>query len=108
MTTSLARQASRWLTTRRLRVHGLLLAVSLWSVYVWDVATPGLRDRNGLLKGTDFLHFYTIGYIARVGHGSDLYEMNAQAALAHKLVPESAGIFYLPLYGPQEIGRAHV
>jgi len=87
MTTSLPRQASRWLTTRRVRVHGLLIAVSLWSVYVWDVATPGLRDRNGLLKGTDFLHFYTVGYIARVGHGSDLYEMNAQAALAHKLVP---------------------
>jgi len=101
MTTSLARQASRWLTTRRLRVHGLLLAVSLWSVYVWDVTAPGLRDRNGLLKGTDFLYFYTIGYIARVGHGSDLYDMNTQAALAHKLVPESAGIFYLPLYGPQ-------
>jgi len=101
MTASLARQASRWLTTRRVRVHGLLVAVCLWSVYVWDIATPGLRDHNGLLKGTDFLYFYIIGYIARVGHGSDLYDMNAQAALAHKLVPESAGIFYLPLYGPQ-------
>src|SRR6266705_6704296 len=101
MTTSLARQASRWLTTRRVRVHGLLIAVSLWSVYVWDVATPGLRDRNGLLKGTDFLHFYTLGSLALQGRGDLLYEMRAQSLLAQKLVPEAAGSSYVPLYGPQ-------
>jgi len=36
----------------------LILGVALWSIYLWTVATPGLRDRNGNLKGTDFLHFY--------------------------------------------------
>jgi alpha-1,2-mannosyltransferase len=90
-----------WLTARRVRVHGLLLAVCMWSVYAWNFSTPGLLDRQGLLKGTDFLHFYTIGSLALQHRGDELYNMAAQAELAHKLVPESAGISYLPLYGPQ-------
>jgi hypothetical protein len=90
-----------WLTARRVRVHGLLLAVCLWTVFAVDLATPGLRDRNGLFKGTDFLHFYTIGTIALNDRGELLYDMQAQAALAQKLVREAAGSFYVPLYGPQ-------
>ncbi len=56
------------LSLRRIRVHALLIAIALWSVFVWNYSTPGLLDRNGLLKGTDFLHFYTIGTLAREGH----------------------------------------
>ena len=92
---------SRWLTAKRLRAHGLLLALTLWLVYFWILATPGLRDRNGNLKGTDFLHFYTIGTLARQHRGAELYDMSAQAALAARRVPEAAGIRYLPLYPPQ-------
>jgi hypothetical protein len=73
----------------------------LWSVYVWNVATPGLRDRAGNLKGTDYLHLYTLGSLAAAHRGADLYDMNAQAALAAQRVPEAAGIRYLPLYPPQ-------
>jgi len=83
-----------------LRAHGTILAVCLWSFYVWNLATPGLRDRNGNLKGTDFLHLYTLGSLA-AHRGADLYDMNAQAALAAQRVPEAAGIRYLPLYPPQ-------
>src|SRR5579859_6937871 len=90
-----------WLTPKRLRAHGLLFAVALWGVYVWTIATPGLRDRNGNLKGTDFLHFYVLGALAAEHRGADLYDMNAQAALAAERVPEAAGIRYLPLYPPQ-------
>lgn len=90
-----------WLTSRRLRAHGTILVLCLWSVYVWNLATPGLRDRNGNLKGTDFLHFYTLGSLAVQHRGTDLYDMNAQAALAAERVPEAAGIRYLPLYPPQ-------
>ena len=68
---------------------------------MWNVATPGLRDRNGNLKGTDFLHLYTLGSVALAHRGADLYDMNAQAALAVTRVPEAAGIQYLPLYPPQ-------
>jgi alpha-1,2-mannosyltransferase len=94
-------QTGAWLTARRLRAHGALLAVCLWSFYAWNVATPSLRDRNGNLKGTDFLHLYILGSVAAAHRGSDLYDMNAQAALAAKCVSDAAGIRYLPLYPPQ-------
>jgi alpha-1,2-mannosyltransferase len=90
-----------WINSRRLRAHATILAVCLWSLYVWNIATPGLRDRNGNLKGTDFLHLYTLGSLAAEHRGSDLYDINAQAALAAQRVPEAAGIRYLPLYPPQ-------
>jgi alpha-1,2-mannosyltransferase len=90
-----------WLTARRLRAHGAILAVCLWSFYVWNLATPSLRDRNGNLKGTDFLHLYTLGSLAVAHRGVDLYDMNAQAALAAQHVPQAAGIRYLPMYPPQ-------
>ena len=93
--------ASGWLTAKRLRAHGVIFAVCFWSVCVWNLATPGLRDRNGNLKGTDFLHFYTLGSLAVEHRGADLYDMNAQARLAAQRVPEAAGIRYLPLYPPQ-------
>ncbi len=94
-------KSGRWLTARRLRAHGLILALCLWLLYGWNIATPGLRDRAGNLKGTDFLHFYALGLLANSHRGADLYDMNAQAALAVRHVPESASLQYLPLYPPQ-------
>jgi hypothetical protein len=93
--------SASWLTPSRIRAHGLLLAVCLWTVYAIDMSTPGLRDRNGLIKGTDFLHFYTLGNIALQKRGDLLYDIQAQAALLKKLVPDAAGNVYVPLYGPQ-------
>jgi|HubBroStandDraft_4_1064222.scaffolds.fasta_scaffold06939_5 hypothetical protein len=94
-------KSGSWLTAKRLRAHGAIVALCLWSLYVWNIATPGLRDHNGNLKGTDFLHLYTLGSLAAAHRGSDLYDINAQAALAAQCVPEAAGIRYLPLYPPQ-------
>lgn len=93
--------SATWLTPRRLSAHGVIIAVALWSIYLWTIATPGLRDRNGLLKGTDFLHFYTLGLIAREHHSPALYDMKAQSELATEHVPQASGIYYLPLYPPQ-------
>ena len=90
-----------WLTEKRIRIHGLLLAVCLWTVYALTMSSPGLLDRNGLVKGTDFLHFYTLGTLAMQGRGDLLYDMRAQADLAHKLVPQAPNSLYVPLYGPQ-------
>lgn len=96
-----SRISASWLTDRRLRAHGLILALCLWSVYLWNMSTPGLIDRSGNLKGTDFLHFYTLGSLALAHRGTDLYNMRAQAELAAQRVPAAAGIRYLPLYPPQ-------
>ena len=93
--------SAKWFTARRLRIHGLILALCLWSVYLWNMATPGLLDRVGNLKGTDFLHFYTLGSLALTPRGADLYNMKAQSQLAAERVPAAAGIRYLPLYPPQ-------
>ena len=97
---TLAKVAS-WLTAKRLRAHGIILALCLWSVYLWNMSTPGLLDRAANLKGTDFLHFYTLGSFALTHSGADLYNMEAQAELATQRVPATAGIHYLPLYPPQ-------
>lgn len=97
----MATHSVHWLTAKRLRAHGTLLALCLWSLYLWTMATPGLRDRNGNLKGTDFLHLYTLGSLAAAHRGADLYDVNAQAVLAAARVPQAAGIRYLPLYPPQ-------
>ncbi len=94
-------RAASFLTIRRLRAHGLILALCLWSVYIWNMATPGLFDRAGNFKGTDFLHFYTLGSLALAHRGADLYDMQAQSELAAQRVPAAAGIRYLPLYPPQ-------
>ena len=64
--------AASSLTVRRLRGHGLILALCLWSTYLWNVATPGLLDRAGNLKGTDFLHLYTLGSLALAHCGACL------------------------------------
>jgi len=90
-----------WLSARRVRIHGLLLAGCLWTVYAVDMSTPGLRDRNGLIKGTDFLHFYTLGSLALQSRGDLLYDMQSQSGVAQRLLPDAAGSFYVPLYGPQ-------
>jgi hypothetical protein len=79
----------------------LIVGIVLWSIYLWTLATPGLRDRNGNLKGTDFLHFYTLGLVAREHRGPELYDMKVQSELAVAHVPQAAGIQYLPLYPPQ-------
>ena len=91
-----------WLTSRRVRAHSLILALGLWSTYAcWVLATPGLLNRNGLVKGADFLHYYTLGSLAREHRGADLYNMETQSALAQQLVPEAGHLLYVPLYGPQ-------
>jgi hypothetical protein len=92
---------ARALTPRRIRVHATLLALCLWGVYAINLSAPGLRDRNGLIKGTDFFYFYTIGAAALHGRGDLLYNTHGLAGLAGRLVPGSAGTLYLPLYGPQ-------
>jgi Glycosyltransferase family 87 len=90
-----------WLTAKRLRAHGTILALVLWLIYGWNLSTPGLRDRNGNLKGTDFLHFYTLGLLASAHDAAHLYDMDRQATIAAQHVAQAEGLRYLPLYPPQ-------
>jgi hypothetical protein len=94
-------RASSWITAKRLRAHGIILALAMWSVYAWNMSAPGFFDRAGNFKGTDFLHLYTLGSLALAHHGADLYNLPAQSQLATRRIPAAAGIRYLPLYPPQ-------
>lgn len=96
-----ASKAARWITSRRLRAHAVILGLCLWSAYLWNMSSPGLLDRANNLKGADFLHFYVLGSLARADRGADLYNLNGQSQLAWQRVAVAAGIRYLPLYPPQ-------
>lgn len=90
-----------WLNPRRIRRQALLLAMALWLGYAATIATPGMRDRFGHLKGADFLHAYVLGTIALEHRGDALYDARAQRDIGEARVPESAGDYFLPVYGPQ-------
>ena len=92
---------SRLLTARRITLHAVLLAVCLWSLYALDLATPGLRDRAGHIKGADFLHFYTAGYLVHTGHLLALYDPPSLAAYQLKLLPQATHSYFVASYGPQ-------
>ncbi len=90
-----------WLTARRIRIHALLLAIGIWTAYSTNMSAPGMRDRYGLIKGADFLHFYALGNLALEHRGDVLYSMPAQTKLVEGRVPVARGYVYVPLYGPQ-------
>ncbi len=95
------RSPPQWLNSRRLRVHGSIFALCLWSSFLWIFSAPGIIGRNGVTKGSDFVHFYTLGSLAREHRGSELYDMAAQSDLALRKVPQAGRLFFVPLYGPQ-------
>jgi hypothetical protein len=89
------------LTRKRVRAHAALLGIVLWGAYAINIATAGLIDREGQLKGADFLHFYVLGNIARMHASGMLYDAPGQAALAQHLIHQTPNETYLPVYGPQ-------
>ncbi len=98
---SLFARLSAKLTVRRVRVQATLLILCTLTLYGIDIATPGLRDRVGHLKGPDFLQFYTAGSLANQNRGDALYDPAANVREAQRRVPEAADFIYFPFYGPQ-------
>ena len=90
-----------WLNPGRIRRQALLLVLALWLGYALTMATPGMRDRFGHLKGADFLHAYVLGTVALEHRGEALYDARRQREIGEERVPESAGDYFLPVYGPQ-------
>lgn len=73
----------------------------LWVTLILNFTTPGLKAKTGLLKGADFLHFYTLGAIVRSGDLTALYDMERLNQVADTVVPEAKGMRYMPAWGPQ-------
>lgn len=84
------------------RVHAWILGAVAWAVFTC-LAFWGAGDRSplGPLKWTDFVHFYTLGDLARSGQPHLLYDAAAQHAHQISLVPSSAPERYFPIYAPQ-------
>jgi hypothetical protein len=85
----------------KIRTQLCLLGLVLWTVTIVSVATPTAMMRTGQIKGTDFVHFYTL---ARLGaaHRADLFaDAGAQRTIQLQAVPESKSDWFPPAYGPQ-------
>ena len=87
---------------RQARAHAIIAAVIGCA---WVIAFVGLGSTNrtvfGPLKWADFVHFYTLGDIARTRSASVLFDFDACHARQTALVPESADDRFIPVYGPQ-------
>ena len=75
-------------------------AILLWQAFAL-LAPAGPRDAHGIVKGHDFVHFYTLGVVARSGQLATLYENRTLNETMWRVVPEARPGVFLPLYGPQ-------
>jgi alpha-1,2-mannosyltransferase len=86
---------------RRIRVYPWLMAGTMWLVLLIDYSAPGVRDRLGKVKGTDFLQFYVAGSLVREGRTDLLYDFVPQHRLMQSLAGGSDDILYVPVQSPQ-------
>jgi hypothetical protein len=89
------------LTRKRLRAYATIIAATMWATWIVDMSVSGNIDRLGKVKGTDFLHFYVMGSIAREGRWEQLYDVQAHQARAQAVVPGSTDTLYIPVESPQ-------
>ncbi len=92
---------AHWLTPRRLRSQGILLALCLWLVCAFDFATPGLFDRAGNIKFQDFLQFYISARLIAQGRVAELYDQPVADQEMRALTDEQTRVRLPPVYGPQ-------
>ncbi len=88
----------RWLTpllTPRRMNYAKWLGGALWAAWLISLLLgPGNFDLAGQVIGTDFLQYYTAGYIVRYGDPTRLYDIQYQADLEIQLVgPEVSGFY---------------
>jgi hypothetical protein len=88
------------ITLKRLRAYTTIIAIVLWSIFIIDFSVAGPVDRLGKVKGTDFLHFYTLGSIVHEGRWAELYDVRALYARAQALT-NSPETLYVPIESPQ-------
>ena len=94
---------SALMTLKRIRVYATLIAATLWTVWLVDFSGPGVVDRLGKIKGTDFLQFYVAGSFVREGRLNELYDLHPLYARAQSIVPGSRDTIYAPMQSPQTL-----
>jgi hypothetical protein len=86
---------------KRIRAYATIIAVCIWTVWSIDMSRPGPIDRLSKVKGTDFVHFYVLGSIARDGAWAELYDMRARHARTVAIVQDGPEMVHLPIESPQ-------
>ena len=90
------------LTPRRIALWGSGLLVLSWSIYVHTMMVPGLIDRAGRFKGTDYIFFYVMGSLAAEGRMEALYDADAHIAEGRRRIQPDLRLYAgHPNYGPQ-------
>jgi hypothetical protein len=100
LTTDDATSADR-LSRRALRGYAVVLALTLWAVAAFSLATPGRLDRTGALKGIDFVSSWFSGHLVSEGRADLLFDRAAWREAIPRLFPEAPGLLFLPNYPPQ-------
>jgi len=89
-------------TPRRIRLWGTGLLVLSWFVYVYTIAVPGLVDRIGRFKGTDYIQFYVMGSLMLDGRSDALYDADAHLQEGRRRIDPGLTLYAAhPNYPPQ-------
>lgn len=96
-----ATRAGAWITPRRIRAHGIILATCLWGVCIIDYATPGLFDRAGNIKFQDFLQFPISARLIAQGRAAELYDTRVLNDAIRAIVGRDTSVYLQYFYGPQ-------
>jgi len=92
----------RMITAKRLTVWGTGLLALTWFIYIHTMATPGLIDRAGRFKGTDYIQFYVMGSLLAGGRTDALYDGTAHLDEGRRRIDPGLILHAeYPNYGPQ-------
>ncbi len=58
-------------------VWGVALCALSWFIHLHTTLTPGLVDRVGRFKGSDYIQFYVMGSLVSEGRSDALYDAHA-------------------------------
>jgi alpha-1,2-mannosyltransferase len=93
---------TRFLTPKRLLVWGAALCALSWFIHLQTTLTPGLVDRAGRIKGSDYVQFYVMGSLMNEGQADALYDAQAHLAEGRRRIHKDLTLFAAhPNYGPQ-------
>jgi len=81
---------------REARAHAYILCAGGWLLSLVSIALPGVMRIGGGPKWPDFIHFYTLGDIARSGPIALLYDERGQHARQMAILPWTTSDFFRP------------
>ncbi|MGH9309089.1 MAG: glycosyltransferase family 87 protein, partial [Vicinamibacterales bacterium] len=86
-------RVARLFTRRRVRAWAAGVLVLGWGLYAYMMATPGLIDRAGRFKGSDFIQYYVMGSLMLEGRADVLYDADAHLAEGRRRIHPELGLY---------------